>query len=720
MFNRILEGYGSFFALNHPASKLLIFLAAMLQPYSGMYGLLGGVTVLLARRLMHFQSESERIETVNGILLGMLIGSMYAPDYRASILTVGGAVLVVLVSAVLSDTLSRTYRLPLLGLPYAIASFILLPVAANLQLIPALPANTYYIPSLPPQAFLWLYPIGAIYFNGTIIGGMLVLAGFALSSRYLALLAVTSSLLCCGYLQVLGIPTTSTLFLVAQMNGVLSACIIAGLCATPGKRSLLVAAGAAIFACTLSLCLSRLLWIFELPVLALPFVMATYACMMSFTPLRGKAWTYFWLPVPCLAERSIEHMEVAKARGIDARSIALRSPLVGAWEIYQGVNGEHTHVGLWQYALDFFQKTDNRSFCGDGEALSDYYAFGKPVYAPAHGTVIDCRSDLIDNRPGEVDTVNNWGNFILLQLDSGPCVMLAHLQRNSVKVAPLTRVIPGQHLAACGNSGRSPQPHLHMHVQESYLLGSKTLPFHLTCVTTSGAGATGTPRFSLRACPKETEVVTAPRKNRALKNALRFVIGTNFQFEVERPRGNSKGTTGDVTNFEVKLDVYGQFWLESITGAKVAFTCNDDFVAFYSRVGPADEVLDALVLSLSLTPFAEGAISWSDLAPRRLLPMNIFTRFTQTILHPFKACTEATFNRTWDPITQLWTQTADHTISGTTWTTTAKLCEADGLVSFSLRQNNTDMINATLVGFGLREDNGIPECKVELPARTPA
>jgi hypothetical protein len=37
----------------------------MLQPLFGLYGLLGGVSVLVSRRAMNFNSETERIETIN-------------------------------------------------------------------------------------------------------------------------------------------------------------------------------------------------------------------------------------------------------------------------------------------------------------------------------------------------------------------------------------------------------------------------------------------------------------------------------------------------------------------------------------------------------------------------------------------------------------------------------------------------------------------------------
>ncbi|MFN8659990.1 MAG: urea transporter [Candidatus Obscuribacterales bacterium] len=713
MLNRLLEGYGSFFALNHPASKFLIFIAAMLQPLSGLFGLVGGLSVILARKLLNFQSETERIETVNGILLGMLIGSLYAPDYRTVLLTMCGGALVVLTSAILTETLARQYRLPLLGLPYGLAAYILLPVAANLRLDPAMPAYTYSLPMLPIQAFLWLYPMGAMYFNGTTIGGLLVLTAFAISSRYLAIIAVGSSILCCAFLEVLAVPSNTTLFMVAQMNGVLSACIIGGLCATPGKRSLLVAISAAACACVLSLCLSRLLWVFGLPVLALPFVISTYACMLSLNPGRGKAWTYFWLPAPALPERSMEQIETAKARGVDVRSIALKPPFDGEWQIYQGFGGKHTHTGNWQYALDFFQTQEERSFWTDGRLLCDYYAFGKPVLAPAYGTVIDCRNDLPDNPPGEVDAVNNWGNFILIQLDFGPCVLLAHLQKSSLKVAPYARVHPGQVIASVGNSGRSPQPHLHLHVQETAIIGSKTLPFHLTSVTTVASDAPTDTRntFSLRACPKEGDTIATPRRNPAIKRALRLIVGTQFQFEVAQANAPTA-----VSRLEVKLDIYGQFWLESATGARVAFVCNDDFVAFYNRTGPKDMLLDALILNIGLTPFCEGGLEWTDVASRRLLPMNSFTRLAHALWHPLKACALGKFKRTWDPLTQLWHQTCEYSLGGDKWRTHAKLCEANGLVCVSLFKKGAPLLTARLIGYGIREDYGIPEQQTSLLA----
>jgi murein DD-endopeptidase MepM/ murein hydrolase activator NlpD len=46
-------------------------------------------------------------------------------------------------------------------------------------------------------------------------------------------------------------------------------------------------------------------------------------------------------------------------------------------------------------------------------------------------------------------------------------VALAHLRAGSVRVATGQHVAEGQHLADCGNSGNSTQPHVHLQAMDS-------------------------------------------------------------------------------------------------------------------------------------------------------------------------------------------------------------------------------------------------------------
>ncbi|MBX9686974.1 MAG: urea transporter [Candidatus Obscuribacterales bacterium] len=699
---KILDAYGSFFALSHPASRVLIFTCAVLQPCSGACGVLGALCVLLWRRLLRFQGETERIEVINGLLLGMLMGSLYVLGPATLIMTVAGALAVVLASALFSDTLGKKLNLPLLGLPYSLIAFMLLPLADSLQIQHAGPAIVLLPLRLDP-----LLPLGAMYFNGTGLGGLLVFIAFLLSSRYLAMLALLASIASSAFLELAGIPSLSILSIVARMNSVLAACVIGGLFAVPGKKSLLVSVSASVMAAALSLSLNRLLSVLGLPVLALPFVLVTYVCMLVFTAQRGSFWTHFWLSVPALPEVSLEQLEIAQARGTDYRRIGLKLPLRGVWQIYQGFDGTHTHKGNWQYALDFFKTQEGLSFANSGTELENYFAFGKQVLSPAYATVVDFRNDLKDNRPGDVDTVNNWGNYVLLRLDCGYYVILAHLQESSIRTFLGARVSPGDVLALVGNSGRSPQPHLHMHVQETAFLGSRTLPFHLAGVILHSEMEN---TYSLKACPEETSILSAPSTNLALKRSLRLAVGNRFLFKTDY----ANGTLG-VRKLEVLLDLNGQFWLESDRGARVAFSMTDELLAFYDRRGPEDIFLDAFVLSFGTTPLVEGALSWSDSVPRRLLPRSNAERLLHAILYPFKPCAESLFKRSWDSMLKVWSQKAEHKIGYWSCSTSAVICEAQGLLDFELIVGESSLVKAHLLSMGAKEDNGIPAWSTSLP-----
>jgi hypothetical protein len=50
---------------------------------------------------------------------------------------------------------------------------------------------------------------------------------------------------------------------------------------------------------------------------------------------------------------------------------------------------------------------------------------------------------------------------------AGPFVLVAHLRRGSVRVAPGGTVAAGDVLGACGNSGNSTQPHIHVQATDS-------------------------------------------------------------------------------------------------------------------------------------------------------------------------------------------------------------------------------------------------------------
>ena len=128
------------------------------------------------------------------------------------------------------------------------------------------------------------------------------------------------------------------------------------------------------------------------------------------------------------------------------------------------------HVNQAQrYALDFYQldKLGRRckGFCPKG--LESYVIFGEPLYAPVSGTILKARDGLRDMTPPELDEVNRAGNHVLIKTDDDRFIVMAHMKKGSVTVSEGDRVEAGSLLGEVGNSGRSEEPHLHIHCMDT-------------------------------------------------------------------------------------------------------------------------------------------------------------------------------------------------------------------------------------------------------------
>ena len=107
------------------------------------------------------------------------------------------------------------------------------------------------------------------------------------------------------------------------------------------------------------------------------------------------------------------------------------------------------------------------SHTGDGSAVTDYWAYGQQVLAPAAGTVVEVVDGLPDEVPQTIgDTVNPAGNHIIIEVAEGEFLLIAHMQAGSLMVAEGEVVEAGQQLGLVGNSGSTTEPHIHVHLQD--------------------------------------------------------------------------------------------------------------------------------------------------------------------------------------------------------------------------------------------------------------
>ncbi len=705
----LLRAYSAIFFIDKPIVGMVFLLATFVYPNVGVSGLLAGCCGMIAGRLLRFSNLDNGLHIYNSILVGLSLGAAYQINQYLCIVIALGSILAVLVSTWLNDYLWRLDHLSPLSLPFVVVA---LNSAFAAQSFTTL--QRYLAPMAPVHNFLpqwladFLTALGSAFFSPHPLTGLLILIPLLWCSRYLVLLGALGYLVGQSlYEFLIGGPHPQLGHWIG-FNFILTCMAVGGVFTIPSLSGLLLALVAAALAALITAATQNIMLVYGLPVMALPFIITTFSVLLALRKRNTLKSPRLILENPALPELSLERAQLAKSRGIDPASLALQPPFIGTWQLYQGFNGAHTHQGPWRYALDFYREENGRSFCRQGLVLEDFYCYGLPILAPLGGVVESCRNNLPDNPPGEVNVTDNWGNYIMLLTPCGHYVVLAHLKQFSLQVMVGDAIIMGQMLGQCGNSGRSPQPHLHLHVQHGHLLGSATAPFHLTGVLSVNPSA-----YRLRYNPVVGESVSAASPDNRLKKALHLAVGRQLLFRYCLSNGDWK-----LARWRVELSLLGEFRLVTEKKARVAFVESDNLLAFYDRHGPSDPLLDAFILAMGLTPYHQpvsGAapITWSDRPPLRLFPKTRLQKIAALFRYPLGGAIVSDYQRQWDGSTNLWRQKAVHRLHGLpgrSWkiSTEAELMTENGCVTFKLHQGRKVWIQAQLVGTGLSCDQGIP------------
>ncbi|MEV0266899.1 M23 family metallopeptidase [Streptomyces sp. NPDC050617] len=167
-----------------------------------------------------------------------------------------------------------------------------------------------------------------------------------------------------------------------------------------------------------------------------------------------------------------------------ATSINLEYPFAGRWLVQNSpadrVPSNGTTLFAQSYAIDFVPLGDTGRTAPvrfaslvRPEPPERFPGFGRPVLAPAHGVVLAVHDAEADPRPalGRIQadsTPPGLGGLGCARRQpradrkSRIVVVLCHLRHRSVAVRPGQRVLAGDLLGRCGNSGNSTEPHVHV------------------------------------------------------------------------------------------------------------------------------------------------------------------------------------------------------------------------------------------------------------------
>lgn len=580
----------------------LLLAAMLLQPSVLIAGLVGVVaTVAFARIAQLGFGYLERGPFLfNPLLAGLSVGYLFRPSPASLFLAAAAGVLAFVLTWTLSHVLRTFFFLPVLSLPFVAVSWTVHLAAfryAGLQ--PAIVPSHAYAIGWPLWIEGFLRTLGLIFFLPNIWVGMVVGLLLLFNSRIQFLLAVFGYLLGTSIRGMLTGTFAYVYYDPAALNFILVALAIGGFYLLPSPRSYALAALGVALAALLSEAVGVFWAAVALPVHALPYNLVT----LSLLYLLGLAGHRMLARSPQSSpEKTLDYELTARLRYQGSgRTIAL--PFSGCWAVWQGCDGRWTHQGLWRYAYDFVIRNEQgRTYQGSGLHLTDYYAFQKPVLSPVRGWVVRVVRDLPDGAIASVDSEHNWGNHVVLYDDRGFYVELSHFAQDSIVVNQGDRIERGALIGRCGNSGYSPQPHIHIQVQLTPEMGAATVPFSFANVRVDG-------EFVAESTPLENAVLEGVAPDRALSQALTFPLDSQLHFSLTQ-----KGRAIGQLVITVRMAVDGSFYLDS-GNAKLFFSRDDDGFMFH-RLDGEDATLALLLIAMPRFPLArQTGQQWCDYLP---------------------------------------------------------------------------------------------------------
>ena len=161
--------------------------------------------------------------------------------------------------------------------------------------------------------------------------------------------------------------------------------------------------------------------------------------------------------------------------------LPLDGPITVAWGGASPEENYHAGIPAERWAYDLLVTRGGLSYRGEGQALTDYYAYGLSVHSPVDGRVFAVHDGEPDVPPGHTRRGQGAGNHVVLEVVPGEYLFLAHLRPGSLAVSQGQQVAAGQIVGAVGNSGHTTEPHVHVHLQDTPIANSgEGIPFYFS------------------------------------------------------------------------------------------------------------------------------------------------------------------------------------------------------------------------------------------------
>lgn len=608
----VLNSYTQIFFSTYRPFALLIILVSFFDYYAGLMGLLAVVTTSVTAFSLNLDkpTTARGLYGFNSLLVGLGLGIYYSVSWYLFFIVILAAIFTLFISVTLQGFFGK-YHLPYLSIPFLIALWIFTLASRSFEALGISDRGIYTFNDLytiggptliniyewfqtlqiPTVLRIYFISLSAILFQYNVLGGMLIAIGLLFFSRIAFSLSVIGFMVAFGFYQMIEANITAVDYSYIGFNYILTSIAVGGFFLIPSPRSYLSVVVLTPLVAIVTISFNAILVVFRLPIYSLPFNLIVLLFLyvlkfrMAYSYRLSEVFYQFNAP-----EKNLYTFINNKERFRYHYLVPLKLPFFGTWQVSQGHNGAYTHQKEWRHAWDFIVVDSNgKQFRAEGNYPEDYYCFNKPVVAPEKGFVEAVMEDIEDNVIGEVNLRQNWGNTVVLKHSEGVYSKLSHLKKGSIMVKKGDAVEFGQIIGRCGNSGRSPYPHLHLQIQTHPHIGSVTMDYPISHYMSYQEGKVN---FRTYQKPLEGDLVSNVEVNPLLDRAFHFVPGQQLAFDVT---GHSRYSE---FRLDVKVNPYNQSYMECrATGARAYFESDHSQFYFTQYEGSRDSLLHALYLA---------------------------------------------------------------------------------------------------------------------------
>jgi urea transporter len=641
----ILNSYAILFFSNQKLFSILLILISFFNPLAGLSGLIATFTAVTMANLMGFNAQFTHlgVYSFNAVLLGIGFGTFFENSPVFFVLLMIAAMLTLVLSVTLSGIMGK-YGLPFLSLPFVITFWLILLASKEFSNLGLSQRNIYWInemysaggkpllslfnsiENIPLPSWLSTYfkALSSILFQDNILAGILLSIGMVVYSRIAFTLSLVGFFGAYLFNDLTGAYQVGINSYHLGSNYMMVAIAIGGFFTIPSIYSYLWAFFSVPVTNILVISLSKIFGVFTLPIFSLPFCLMILM-YLYFLKLRIKPGKLVLTPIQHYSpEINLYQYKNNNERLKDEYYYNFYLPFIGQWAVSQGYDGSITHKDDWSKALDFIiLDKELKSYSGKGTSLENYYCYNKPIIAPADGYVQEIADFIDDNEVGEINREQNWGNSIVLYHLPGLYSKLSHLKKHSFTVKQGEYVKKGQVIASCGNSGRSPEPHLHFQIQSTPYIGSKTLAYPISYYFQHDEKSL---QFKSFVVPEEGKFISNVATNKLLHQAFLFQPGYTTKF-----KENNK-----IETWEVYTDAYNQTYISCKENSAVAYFVNNGTVFYFTNFY-GDK--NALLFQFYTSVFKIAMSFMPEVCIKDSLPLSIikapFVKWINDFIAPF-------------------------------------------------------------------------------------